>query len=379
MSDSKSSLWEKPWPQPSTIRVPLAGVHLSKESHSMVNEALTSNWIGPGGIFNKMAEDELSRLSNTKTLLVSNGSVALSLALAALNIGPGDEVLVPALTFAATASAVVWSGASPVFCDSNLDDWIISIESMREALTPKTKAIIVVHLYGVLGNMKKIMEFARENELMVIEDSAEALFANRTETDRGDVTTYSFFANKLITSGEGGAVSTDNLNLYKRMEILRGQGMDPSRRYYFLEPGFNFRMSNLQAAVLMGQLTQIEIISEIRLNQENRYQEILGSKFTRPEPGSKAVRVPWIYTAAIEDMYVGKKFEIAEKLAQTGIETRPVFYPLDEMPAFQKFSRIENSIARCIASRGISLPTGLHVSNDIQDEICEIILTSLGG
>jgi perosamine synthetase len=303
----------------------------------------------------------------------------LSLALAALNIGSGDEVLVPALTFAATASAVVWSGASPVFCDSNLDDWIISIESMREALTPKTKAIIVVHLYGVLGNMKKIMEFARENKLMVIEDSAEALFANRTETDRGDVTTYSFFANKLITSGEGGAVSTNDPHLYKKMEILRGQGMDPSRRYYFLEPGFNFRMSNLQAAVLMGQLTQIEIISEMRLNQENRYQGILGSKFTRPEPGTKAVRVPWIYTAAIVETYTGKKFEIAEKLARTGIETRPVFYPLDEMPAFQKFSRIENLTARHIASRGISLPTGPHVTTDIQDEICEIILTSLGG
>lgn len=379
MNISKSSLWEKPWPQPSSIRVPLADVHLSKASHSMVNEALTSNWIGPGGRFNKMAEEELSRLSNTKTLLVSNGSVALSLALAALNIGAGDEVLVPALTYAATASTVVWSGASPVFCDSNLDDWIISIESMRQALTPKTKAIIVVHLYGVLGDMKKIMEFARENDLMVIEDSAEALFANKAETDRGDVTTYSFFANKLITSGEGGAVSTNNPRLYKRMEILRGQGMDPSRRYYFLEPGFNFRMSNLQAAVLVGQLTQIESISKMRLNQENRYQEILGSKFTRPEPVSKTGRVPWIYTAAIEDMHGEKKFEIAEKLAQTGIETRPVFYPLDEMPAFQKFSRIENSVSRDIASRGISLPTGPHVSNDIQDEICEIILTSLGG
>jgi perosamine synthetase len=379
MNISKSPLWEEPWPQPSSIRVPLADVHLSSVSHSMVNEALTSNWIGPGGIFNKMAEEELSRLSNTRTLLVSNGSVALSLALAALNIGSGDEVLVPALTFAATASAVVWAGAIPVFCDSNLDDWIISIKSMREALTPKTKAIIVVHLYGVLGNMKKIMEFARENDLMVIEDSAEALFANRTEIDRGDVTTYSFFANKLITSGEGGAVSTNDPELYKRMEILRGQGMDPSRRYYFLEPGFNFRMSNLQAAVLMGQLSQIESISEMRLNQENRYQEILGSKFTRPEPSSKNGRIPWIYTAAIEDMYAGEKIEIAEKLAETGIETRPVFYPLDDMPAFQKFSRNENSIARTIASRGISLPTGTHVTNDIQDEICEIIMSSLGG
>lgn len=378
MSHEDFHLWEKAWPQPSKIRIPLADVTLNKETHSMVKEVLDSNWIGPSGRFNQMAEEELTRLDSSDTLLVSNGSVALALALAALNVGAGDEVLVPALTFAATASAVVQSGACPVFCDSNPDDWAISIESMRKAITLRTKAIIVVHLYGVLADMKEVLQFAEENNLYVIEDSAEALFANRVNENRGHVTTYSFFANKLVTSGEGGAVSTRDPKLFSRMELLRGQGMDPKRRYYFLEPGFNYRMSNLQAAVLLGQLTELELTTKHRQAQEDRYQEILGSRFTRPEPRINSGRVPWIYTAVINDISIEKKYEVANALCHSGIETRPVFYPLDEMPAFREFKRQHNIEANTIAMQGISLPTGRHISVESQNEICNIILESLG-
>jgi perosamine synthetase len=378
MNERNSSMWDQPWPQPKSIRIPIADVQLSQSTQLNVREVIDSNWVGPGGKFNFLAESELTRLSSMPSLLVSNGSVALSLALAALGIGADDEVLIPSLTFAATASAVVRAGARPVFCDSNESDWLISVDSMKKALNEKTRAIIVVHLYGVLANMKEIMEFAREYNLRVVEDSAEALFANSNSKYCGDVTTYSFFANKLITSGEGGAVCTRDPDLFHKMEILRGQGMDPTRRYFFLEAGYNFRMSNLQAAVLVGQLTELEKASQMRETQENFYDNTLRPSLIRPKPDVESKRIPWIYTAKISGISMEKKLALAKNLATAGIETRPVFYPLDEMPAFWKFRRTENKVAQMIACEGISLPTGIHIREEQQNEICAFIKREIG-
>jgi perosamine synthetase len=378
MNERNSSMWDQPWPQPKNIRIPIADVKLNQSTQLNVREVIDSNWVGPGGKFNFLAESELTRLSSMPSLLVSNGSVALSLALAALGIGVDDEVLIPSLTFAATASAVVRAGARPVFCDSNESDWLISVDSMKKALNEKTRAIVVVHLYGVLANMKEIMEFAREHNLRVVEDSAEALFANSNSKYCGDITTYSFFANKLITSGEGGAVCTREPDLFHKMEILRGQGMDPTRRYFFLEAGYNFRMSNLQAAVLVGQLTELEKASQMRQMQESFYDNTLRPSLIRPKPDVESKRIPWIYTAKISGISMEKKLALAKNLATAGIETRPVFYPLDEMPAFWKFRRTENKVAQMIACEGISLPTGIHIREEQQNEICAFIKREIG-
>lgn len=378
MNERNSSMWDQPWPQPKNIRIPIADVKLNQSTQLNVREVIDSNWVGPGGKFNFLAESELTRLSSMPSLLVSNGSVALSLALAALGIGVDDEVLIPSLTFAATASAVVRAGARPVFCDSNESDWLISVDSMKKALNEKTRAIVVVHLYGVLANMKEIMEFAREHNLRVVEDSAEALFANSNSKYCGDITTYSFFANKLITSGEGGAVCTRDPDLFHKMEILRGQGMDPTRRYFFLEAGYNFRMSNLQAAVLVGQLTELEKASQMRQMQESFYDNTMRPSLIRPKPDVESKRIPWIYTAKISGISMEKKLALAKNLATAGIETRPVFYPLDEMPAFWKFRRTENKVAQMIACEGISLPTGIHIREEQQNEICAFIKREIG-
>jgi perosamine synthetase len=378
MNEQIGSAWNQAWPQPRKMRIPIADVKLTESTHLNVQEAIDSNWIGPGGKFNQLAETELTQLSSMPTLLVSNGSVALTLALAALGIGADDEVLIPSLTFAATASAVVRAGARPVFCDSNESDWLISIESMKKAVNSRTRAIIIVHLYGIFANMKEILEFAKEYNLRVVEDSAEALFASSNSEYIGDITTYSFFANKLITSGEGGAVCTKDPDLFQKMQILRGQGMDPTRRYYFLEAGYNFRMSNLQAAVLVGQLTEFEDNSQTRRKQENFYDTALGSLMVRPMPHIQSVRIPWIYTATITGVSMQKKLALAEKLAEAGIETRPVFYPLDEMPAFSKFVGSVNKVAHRISVEGISLPTGTHIHEEQQNEICDLILREIG-
>jgi perosamine synthetase len=226
--------------------------------------------------------------------------------------------------------------------------------------------------------MKEIMEFAREHNLRVVEDSAEALFANSNSKYCGDITTYSFFANKLITSGEGGAVCTRDPDLFHKMEILRGQGMDPTRRYFFLEAGYNFRMSNLQAAVLVGQLTELEKASQMRQMQESFYDNTLRPSLIRPKPDVESKRIPWIYTAKISGISMEKKLALAKNLATAGIETRPVFYPLDEMPAFWKFRRTENKVAQMIACEGISLPTGIHIREEQQNEICAFIKREIG-
>jgi perosamine synthetase len=290
------------------------------------------------------------------------------LALRALGLGPDDEVLVPDLTYAATASSVINVGATPVLCDVNLDDWAISIESMTAAVTPKTKAIIVVHLYGQPAGMTALKDFCQQNNLFLIEDCAETFcgtYNGGKVGTFGDISTFSFFANKLITSGEGGAVTSANPALISKMHLLRGQGMDPERRYFFLEPGFNFRMTNLQAAILTGQIERFTEIHQQRARVENLYTELLGENTTRVVNFSNRTNAPWLYTTTLRNVTESMRYEIAQQLALKGVETRPIFWPLSLMPAFRQFRQpTGKNAAQSISQSGITLPTGNHVGDE---------------
>ena len=373
---------DREWPQPRELRIPIAQPWLTESEIDNCNLALRENWIGSNGPYNFKSEEFLSSFFDQPTLTVSNGSVALMLALRALDIGPNDEVLVPNLTYAASASSVVNVGATPVFCDVEIDSWAISLDSIKNMLTSKTKAIIVVHLYGVPADIESILKFAQTHNLSVIEDCAESFGASVSGKKCGtfgDIATFSFFANKLISSGEGGAVSTQNQELFQRMKLLRGQGMDPERRYYFLEAGYNFRMTNLQAAILFGQLERLTEITTQRRKVETNYGELLRDYIIGQLPKKNEISAPWIFTTTFPELNSDNRIKLAQCLADAGVETRPVFWPLSDMPAFERFKSDSNTNTKIISSSGISLPTGIHMGYENCKEISELITNFLKG
>ena len=366
----------KPWPQPREVLTQVASPIIDFEEKDNLNKVIESGWIGANGSFTREVESALSTYFSSSGLVVSNGSVAISLALSALRIGPGDEVLIPDLTYAATASVVIHAGAIPVLCDVDLDSWNISTEEMLRKITKKTKAIIVVHLYGLPANMTPIMDIAREYNLLVIEDCAEAFGATQNDSKVGtfgSIGTFSFFPNKLITSGEGGLVITREEELWERMRLLRGQGMDTSNRYFFLEPGFNYRMTELQACILSAQLKKLEVLWARREESENHYRVELQPWVVESVANYLHRRSPWIFTIRIPGISPDNKIALARTLAESGIESRPVFYPLSTMPAFSKYRSSRSPHAEQISREGISLATGSHVSFSAMEKIIETV------
>jgi perosamine synthetase len=337
-------------------------------------DAFNSSQISGSGFYVDKAEQLLEQKLGTKTLTVSNGSVALILALKALGIGKGDEVLVPALTYAATASSVTHVGADPVFCDVEAQSWNISLESMKRMLTPRTKALIVVHLYGVPAQMDQIIDFANENDLKVIEDAAECFggkYEEKTVGTIGDAGTYSFFANKAITSGEGGAVTFKSKTTFEVAKLLKGQGMDGEKRYYFLLPGFNFRLNNLSASILVAQLERFNEIMERRVETFSKYDQSFSGKIVRQISPKNSVTSPWLYTFSLPTIDSEARLGLAQLLADKGIETRPIFYPLNIMPAFQEYRSDNCEISQRLAENSISIPTYYDLTDSDLDYVIE--------
>jgi perosamine synthetase len=375
-------VWEVNWPQPENLDFPVSAPDIGAAERSNLISAFDSSWIGSNGSWNISAEAKLGALLGQDTALVSNGSVALILALRALGVGAGDEVIVPTLTYAATASSVVNVGATPVFADVELHSWQISIESIKKLITPKTRAIIAVHLYGQACRIEEIAEIAKENSLALIEDCAEATFSScgdRLVGSIGDIATYSFFSNKLISCGEGGAVSSKNSLLMKKMKLLRGQGMDPQKRYYFIDAGYNFRLSNLHASILDAQISRLKEITDRREAIENLYREFLDPSKLVVEPRiyPNSTRSPWLFSVRIVGLSFTDKLKVASKLASVGIETRPVFYPLHENQAFSSFESDNCANAKLISTEGISLPTGNHLTEEDVKKISRIFIESI--
>lgn len=385
MSESPIDLdsWSITWPQPETIHTHVASTSISELEKRYVNSVLESNWIGPGGQFNVLCENFLSEKLDQEVMLVSNGTIALVLALQGLDIGPGDEVIVPDLTYAATASAVRMVGATPVFADVNLDSWCMERDNIENLVTRKTKAVIAVHLYGNVSGIRELSQFCQSHSIFLIEDCAEAFMARDSNGGIagtfGDVATFSFFANKLITSGEGGAVTSKNTELTSRMKLLRGQGMDPAKRYFFIIPGSNYRMTNLQAAILWGQLERLDEIYSSRIAQEGRYRQNLGERIRISSELNFTNRAPWLFTCRLLSVSLAKKVELATKLAKDGIETRPVFYPLTQMPAFSRYHTEINPNSWLISTEGITLPTGPHINHETIDRITRLLIEKLEG
>jgi len=348
------------------------GVELEK-----VTDCVKSGWISSIGKYVTEFEEKFSAFCGTRYgVACSNGTTALHLALLALNIGPGDEVICPTLTFIATANTVRYTGATPVFVDSERETWNMDPEDVRRKITSKTKAIIVVHLYGHPADMNPLLKIAEAKGIYVIEDAAEAhgaLHQGKKVGSLGVLGCFSFYGNKVITTGEGGMVVAHDKSLVDRMRLLRDHAMDANRRYWHPEVGYNYRLTNLQAAVGVAQLSKIEKFLEIRKRNARLYADLLkGIEGIRLFPeASWAQPVFWMVSLLIEDSFGLSRDKFCELLREKGVDTRPFFIPAHHMPAYQKQETFP--VADDLSNRGLNLPSSTKLSTDDVRYIAEVI------
>jgi perosamine synthetase len=369
-------------------RIPVASVDLTGNEEAYVSDAIRSTWISSAGKYLERFEAEFASLCGSLSALgVCNGTVALHLALLALDVRPGDEVLVPSLTYIATANAVRYVGAEPVFVDVDPATWCIDPARIGDAITRRTRGIIAVHLMGHPADMDVINGIAATHGLWVVEDAAEAHLARykgRTVGSLAKVATFSFFGNKIFTCGEGGAVTSSDPQLEARMRILRGQGMDPEKRYFFPVTGYNYRMTNLAAALLCAQLERRDEVFARRKAIFVRYRELLedipGIGFQSVAPWAEAA--PWMFAITVDPERFGcSRDELMARLAARGIDTRPMFIPLHYMPPFREQSRQRGEtlpVTDLLGSNGLMLPTYNQLSFADLHDITEAIASAAG-
>lgn len=344
--------------------IPISDIHFSGNEIKYVTDAMASTWISSSGPYINKFESKFANFCGTHhAVSTSNGTTALHLAIESLNIGPGDEVIIPTLTFAATANAVIHANATPVFVDSLENHWNMDPEQIRLAITPKTKAIIPVHLYGHPCDMDKIMNIAQKHRLYVIEDCAEApgaIVNDKKVGSIGNIGCFSFYGNKIITTGEGGICTTDDLELNERMRILRDHGMDKNKRYWHNEVGYNYRMTNINAAIGFAQMEQIEDFIQKRSQLKKIYDTniIFGSKIMPPVQSYFGQEVDWMYCLIISSNFPDMREFIMNELAKSGIDSRPFFFPLHLMPPYQKYLKkgMDFPNAEAFGKYGLNLP-----------------------
>lgn len=328
-----------------------------------LNECIDTGWVSANGRFIEEFQKKFAEFCGTKyALACSNGTVTLHLALRALGIGPGDEVIMPTLTYIATANAVAYCGATPVFVESEVGSWNIDPVSIEKAITPNTKAIIPVHLYGLPANMEKIMDISEKYGIPVVEDAAEAhgaMWNGKRVGSMGVIGSFSFFGNKIITSGEGGMLVTNDGALYNRMKLLRSQGVDPNKRYWHTELAYNYRMTNMQAAVGLGQLENIgwHMVQRARVaDLYKKHLKRLGNAVSMQQIPEEATHVYWMNSILLGDQVKKSRDQVMQEMEQCNIEMRPLFYPMHIMPPYFD-SNLNLPTAEHIAERGINLPS----------------------
>ncbi|MBV8215461.1 MAG: DegT/DnrJ/EryC1/StrS family aminotransferase [Verrucomicrobia bacterium] len=342
-------------------------------------ECVETGWISSEGPFVRKLEEGMAAISGQRYgVAVMNGSVALDLAIAALRIGPGDEVILPTFTIISCAAAVVRAGAIPVVVDANPATWNLDPSKLQAAVTPRTKAIMVVHIYGLPVDMDPVMQIVRDRGLKLIEDSAELIgqvYHSRSGDacmvgSFGDVATVSFYPNKHVTTGEGGMVLTSDEDLAERCRALRNLCFGKKRRFIHEELGWNFRMSNLQAAVGVAQLEVLDRTIKKKRLIGSWYNEFLEgvTEVELQEPRTPyAENIYWVYGIVLKDEVPFDAEEAMSRLASAGIGTRPFFWPMHEQPVLTRmgfFRDVSCPVAERIARRGFYLPSGVALTRD---------------
>ncbi|HEY5866899.1 MAG TPA: DegT/DnrJ/EryC1/StrS family aminotransferase [Candidatus Tectomicrobia bacterium] len=365
--------------------IPVAAPVLNGNEKAYVLDCLESTWISSSGKYIEKFEAAFAEFCGVQhALTCSNGTTALHLALLALGIGPGDEVIVPTLTFVATANAVTYCGARPVFADCEPRTWNIDPASLEAKITHRTKGIIVVHLFGHPVDMDAVLAIASRHGLFVVEDAAQAHGAEchgRRVGSMGDIGTFSFFGNKIVSTGEGGMVVTNDQAMADKMRLLKNHGMDPQQRYWHPIVGYNYRMTNVAAAIGLAQLEQVEWQLQRRREVVMWYREYL-----QDAPGMTwqceqewARHVWWMFTVVVDKGCAQKRDQIMGYLQERGIETRPVVHPVHTLPPYLNSSQGESfPIAEHIARYGINLPTWAGLTREDVRYVCDSLLDCCG-
>ena len=364
---------------------PVAAPVFKGNEKKYVMDCMDSTWISSKGKYIPAFEEKFADFCQVKhAVSVMNGTAALHLALLALGIGSEDEVIVPVFAYVASANCVTYVGAKPVFVDCEALTWNIDPQKIEEAVTPRTKAILAVHTYGHPADMPAILDIAQRRSLYVIEDAAEAHGAQigkQRAGSFGHIAAFSFFGNKIITCGEGGMLVTNDAGLAGTVRQLKGQGVDPDRRYWFPMVGYNYRMTNIQAAIGLAQLEQVDWQLAQRRRIAETYQKYLGNTHgisLQPElPGY--TNSYWM-TSLVLDEALPPRDWVMQQLAKQGIETRPFFYPANVLPIYRDCCAGQDfPVAARISSQGLNLPTSADLTEEDIAAICGRFRTVISG
>ncbi|MBF0521908.1 MAG: aminotransferase class I/II-fold pyridoxal phosphate-dependent enzyme [Candidatus Omnitrophica bacterium] len=348
--------------------VPIFKPYLAGNEKKYLMECIDTGWISSQGSFVKRFESCFANYIGTKyAASASNCTTALHLALVALDIGPGDEVLCPNLTFIAPANMISLTGAKVVLVDSEKETWAMSPELIKKAITPKTKAILLVHPFGHCAKMDEIAKICKKHNLYLIEDVAEAIggkYKGQMLGTFGDIACYSFFGNKVITSGEGGMIVTNNEKLWIKCEELRDHGMAKEKKYYYKYKGYNYRMTNMQAAIGLAQLEEIETILKIRSRQNAFYRECLGNTahyYSRPIQ-SWCSYIPWLTTITLKKKDTRDK--LIEYLKSQGVDARQMVLPISGSYPYRAIAKGKFPVSCEISYNSLHLPSSTGLSEE---------------
>jgi perosamine synthetase len=352
--------------------IPVNEPVIGEREKELVMECLNTGWISSEGPFVSQFEEAFSRRVGRKHgIACANGSAALDIAVAALKLGPGDEVIMPTFTIISCASAIVRAGATPVVVDADPNTWNMVPDQVAAVITPRTAAIMVVHIYGLPVDIDPILELAERHGLAVIEDAAELIggtYKDRPCGSFGTISTFSFYPNKHITTGEGGMVATNDPKLADRCRSLRNLCFQPNLRFVHEELGWNYRMTNIQAALGLAQLEQLDQTLKKKRWIGNRYRELLSNRMDlhfQSTHTSFADNIYWVFGFVLNSTLQKDAFRVIEDLATFGVGCRPFFYPIHQQPVFKNqnlFHGERHPVSELMYSRGLYLPSGLALS-----------------
>ncbi len=362
--------------------IPVCEPTLTGKEKEYVADCLDTNWISSNGKYIKQFEEKFSNYCGVNHgVSCSNGTVALHLAMKALNIGYGDEVIVPSFTMISCAKSVVYTGATPVFVDAEKDSWNIDVNKIEEKITKRTKAIMPVHIYGHPCDMDKIMKIAEKYNLYIIEDCAEAHgaeYKGKKVGSFGHINCFSFYANKIITTGEGGMVVTNDEKINEKLRSLKNLAFGTgAQRYIHKEVGFNYRMTNIQAAIGLAQLENIDSFIKGRRKNAQEYNAAFKTVkgLVLPVEKEEVKNVYWMYGVLVNQEFGMEKEQVMEDLLAKGIETRSFFHPMHLQPIFKNDLRYYRSVegkfpvSEELGRTGFYLPSSSHLSDEQRKEV----------
>jgi len=355
-------------------RIPVAGPWITQKEIDYVTDAVTNAWYSNANIYHDRFEKAFAAYVGRKyAISLPSCTSGLHLGLLSLGVGTGDEVIVPDITWIATSAPISYVGATPVFADIDEKSWCLSAESFADRITPKTKAVIIVDLYGNMPDMDAIQEIADKHGIAVIEDAAEAIGSEskgRKAGSFGKVSTFSFHGSKTLTTGEGGMLVTDSDDIYQRCLFLRDHGRDPhSKMFWNTEVAYKYKMSSMQAALGLAQLERIEELVIRKRQIFDWYKESLGgfSGINLNHEAEWVKNTYWMVTAILDEKLGAQKPELIERLKEKGIDARPFFNPLSTLPAYQGVlpePQPQNTVSLSLSPFGINLPSALNLTQE---------------